>query len=107
MLRLKVTAIQKSDLEPYPLWIQDDLKSKIKYKGAFPETVWKLGDLKLYECPLTWITRETALLMKWLCFEEKPVKVFPGEWIDQPVWYIEAIEILNSERFEHAGNNSH
>jgi hypothetical protein len=91
-------------LEPYPLWIQHDLKSKLPHKGKFPAAVFKLGNIKLYECPLTWISKDTSKIMKMLFLEDNPPLIFPGTWLDQPQWYMESIHIYRNEKIQSLKN---
>ncbi len=58
----------------------------------------KLGGLYFYECPLGWITAETNIIINLLTAEENPVKIFPGTWIEQPHWYIEAKQLYNQAK---------
>ncbi len=62
------------------------------------DKVFILGDIRLYECPVNWITQETAELMRF-CFlvEETGILPFPGAWIDQPCWFVEAFELYKRE----------
>lgn len=80
---------------PIENWFLNDVKEKWrgKYKGSFPLTVLLLGNIRLYECPNTWITQDTIRLKNALFLGENPEKIYPGTWIDQPQWYIDAISI--------------
>lgn len=89
--------VQQKGLEPYPVWQAQDIKKKIPHTGKFPPKVWHLEDLKLYECPRTWITTETIQLIKLLHLEETPPKLFPGTWLDQPAWWLDVIDIYKIE----------
>jgi hypothetical protein len=82
---------------PYPIWIQRDILDKFETK-KFPKTVWKMDGLKLYECPLSWITQDTMILMEYLFLEENPIDLFPGGRTRQPKWWLEAIKTLKNER---------
>lgn len=73
-----------------------ELKEKKDHRGKKINKVFsKLGGLYFYECPLGWFTIETNTLISLLTAEEKPPKIFPGTWLDQPHWYIEAKQIYN------------
>jgi len=84
--------------QPFPAWLSGDLKSKLKYIGKFPKTVFKLGGIYLYECPLSWITKDTKRIMEYLFIEETPTRIYPGQWPDQPKWWLEAIQIYKHEK---------
>lgn len=59
-----------------------------------------LGGLYFYECPLGWITAETNIIIQQLTYEENPPLIFQGTWLDQPQWYIEAVQIYNTKKHE-------
>lgn len=66
-------------------------------KGA--QKVMGLGDLRLYECPLSYITEETARLMRLVFLLDSTGKLlFEGGWADQPFWLAEAYEIYRGEK---------
>jgi len=75
-----------------PDFVRDIKEKKIK-------KVFNLGDIRLYECPLTWITRETNLIIEQIfLIAESPVLLYPGTWLDQPNWFVEAFNIYKKER---------
>jgi len=87
-------------------WAMQDIKDKFKTRnGKFPTTVWKLGELKLYECPLTWITADTYKILELLFIEENPTRIFQGTWLDQPKWWLEAIQIYKHEKLANIRDN--
>lgn len=89
----------------FPDWLKRDLQDKLPTKkGKFPRATWKLPDFKLYECPLTWITKDTYKILELLFLEENPTRIFPGTWLDQPKWWIEAIQIYKTEKMESIRN---
>lgn len=59
---------------------------------------YALGDIHLYECPASWITRETReiIRMVYLSMETGALYV-SGGWADQPAWFVEAVEIYRAE----------
>jgi hypothetical protein len=65
-------------------------------KGA--KKVFRLGEIRLYECPVSYITADTAELMR-LCYllEGSGALLHPGGWGAQPPWLIEAYEIYKFE----------
>lgn len=57
-----------------------------------------LGDIRLYECPLTYITAETWEVIRLAYMTESTGHLyFRGGLADQPFWLIEAIEICKAE----------
>ena len=74
----------------------EEVKGELKERGG--EKVFSLGDVRLYECPFSLITRETQELIR-LCFlvEETGQLLFNGGWAEQPYWLIEAFEIYKME----------
>lgn len=68
--------------------------------------VVKLGDLKLYECPITAITATTWEILRIVngtitADGDITCLPFPGAYLDQPPWYLQAVEIVRRERAEH------
>jgi hypothetical protein len=60
---------------------------------------FSLGNYYLYECPPLWITPEIASLIDAVSlFDEKGLMPFPGQWPDQPYWFIEAYKIFRKEQ---------
>jgi len=57
-----------------------------------------LSDLRLYECPLTYITPETweVIRMVYLMEDSKQL-LFDGGWSEQPYWLIEAVQMYKAE----------
>jgi hypothetical protein len=78
----------------------EDLKHQLKDAPK----VFSLGDgrghyLRLYECPLTWITEETTMIIQAVYLaSESGVLLFHGGWADQPAWFAEAFDVYKSER---------
>ncbi len=57
-----------------------------------------MGDLRLYECPLSYITDETHQMMRTVFMVDGTQALyFSGGWADQPCWFIEASEIYRAE----------
>ncbi len=67
--------------------------------------VWPLGTIRLYECPVTWITQESIDMMD-ACFmiSNSSSLLFPGAWSDQPMWLWEAFKIYKTETNKTDGN---
>lgn len=74
----------------------EEIKGEIREKGA--RKVFGLGDIRLYECPLSHIADETFDVIK-LCFliSETRALFFEGGWADQPCWLVEAYRIYKTE----------
>lgn len=54
--------------------------------------------IRLYECPLTWITEETGELLRMLrLVKDTSVPPLAGGWADQPAWFVEAFDIYTRE----------
>jgi len=63
--------------------------------------VWKLGDIRLYECPLSWISQDTNMIIDQIFLTvDTPALFFPGAWSDQPAWFVEAWKIYKRVQFE-------
>lgn len=57
-----------------------------------------LGDIRLYECPLSWITPETYEVMKFINFSRDSGALYAaGGWDNQPAWFVRAYEIVRTE----------
>ncbi len=60
--------------------------------------MFQLGDIRLYECPLSWITDETWELCRLLYLaQDTGVLYAAGGWADQPRWFLEAYELMRLE----------
>ena len=63
------------------------------------QKVLGLGDIRLYECPLSYLTEETAELMRVVFMIDSTGQLlFEGGWADQPFWLVEAYEIYRTEK---------
>lgn len=52
----------------------------------------------MYICPPLWITDETRSLLDAIyIFDEKHLLPFPGQWPDQPAWFMQAYKIFKKE----------
>jgi len=65
-------------------------------KGA--QKIYVLGDIRLYECPLSWFRPKiiTLLSMVQLTLETKQL-LFSGGWARQPAWFVEAATLYQNE----------
>lgn len=81
----------------------DGVKAELKDKGA--KKVFSLSGLRLYECPLSYITEETAALAR-LCYlmDDSKRLLFGDGWGGQPFWLVEAYEVYKGELFRHYNN---
>ncbi len=69
--------------------------------------VVSLGDLRLYECPLSYVSEESFAVMKCVFMIESSGRLYyEGGLADQPCWAIEAFEIYQSERARLAGERN-
>ncbi len=81
----------------------DEQKKRI---GAYLENnnakkVFMLGDIRLYECPLTWISEETYHMLRAVYLaKDSSVLYNAGGWADQPEWFIDAYELQRTEANE-------
>ena len=66
-----------------------------------------LGNLRLYECPLSYITEETFEVMKTVFMMESSGRLYlDGGLADQPCWVVEAFEIYQFEKARIAGEKN-
>ena len=70
---------------------------ELKEKGGVK--VFSLGDIRLYECPVSYITEDTVLVMRLVYLtDEIGVLLYEGGFGAQPAWFVEALEIFRGER---------
>ncbi len=82
----------------YDVLISEELTAKSCAK------VVSLGDLRLYECPLSYVSEESFRVMRCVFMMESSGRLyFEGGLADQPCWAVEAFEIYQSERARLAG----
>lgn len=73
------------------------VKAELEETGAKKVGV-TMGDLRLYECPLSFITDETWQMMRAVFLADGSQQLyFSGGWADQPHWFIEALEMYRAE----------
>lgn len=81
------------------------ISEEIKARGS--AKVISLGDLRLYECPLSYVSEETFSVMRAVFMIESSGRLyFDGGLADQPCWAVEALEIYQSERARLAGERN-
>lgn len=74
----------------------DSIKGELKDKGA--AKVFSLGGLRLYECPLSYITEETSGVIRLIYLMDATGHLlFSGGWATQPFWLAEAYEVFKCE----------
>lgn len=74
----------------------DEVKAELSEKSA--RKVFTLGDMRLYECPLSYIAVETQDVIHTVFLMDSTKRLlFSGEWGDQPAWLVEAYGIFLAE----------
>lgn len=74
----------------------EDITDELRERRA--GKVFSLGDIRLYECPLSYLAADTALLMRAVYVMDGTGHLFhSGGLGSQPYWLIEAYEIFKSE----------
>ena len=74
----------------------EGVAEELKAKGA--PKVFSLRGLRLYECPLSFITWETREIVRAVYLMEGGGRLFmSGGWGDQSAWLVEAFEIFRAE----------
>ncbi|VAW37799.1 hypothetical protein MNBD_DELTA02-725 [hydrothermal vent metagenome] len=62
------------------------------------QKVFTLGDIRLYECPVSYISRDTVELMRLVyLIDGSKGLLYSGGWGDQPAWLVEAVEAFRME----------
>ena len=73
---------------------------KIDYgceKDSFIPGVWKLNEWEFQRCPLRLITSQSIEYIRAYKFFSKGYLPNPGGWLEQPVKFITAMEIIERE----------
>lgn len=82
--------------KPSSLWNYATVWDEIKGKDV--TKVFTLGDIRLYECPLSYITRESAEIKSTVyLLDGSSNLLYAGGWGDQPAWLVEAVGICRGE----------
>lgn len=78
----------------------EDIVEEHKDKGA--GKVFRLADIRLYECPLSYLSTDTADLMRLVYLVDGSNHLYcRAGWAGQPCWLVEAYEIYKNERVRH------
>ena len=73
-----------------------ETREELVRKGA--GKVFTLGAMRLYECPLSYLTDETIEVLRVVyLMEDSGHLLFGGAWADQPAWLAQAYEIFKLE----------
>lgn len=84
----------------------DEIKFDIRKKGA--KRVVSIGAIRLYECPLSYITAETREMMNLVFLvDDTGHLLHQGGWAEQPAWLVEAYQIYrveNAKRLKDIGD---
>lgn len=74
-----------------------------EHKEKAARKVFSLGDIRLYECPLSFITRDTHEIMSLVfLIENSGHLLHAGGWGNQPAWLVEAYQIYKAEAAKNA-----
>ena len=74
----------------------EEIKKEIREKKM--AKVFNLGDLRLYECPLSYITEDTRDMMSVIYrTNDSGHLYYAGGWADQPTWLVEGFTIYKIE----------
>ncbi|MBI5885312.1 MAG: hypothetical protein HZB85_01865 [Deltaproteobacteria bacterium] len=74
----------------------DEVKAALSERNA--KKVFTLGDMRLYECPLSYLSEDTRDIIQMVFLMDSTKRLlFSGEWGDQPAWLVEAYGIFLSE----------
>ncbi|MFQ5465534.1 MAG: hypothetical protein ACE5EI_06365 [Thermodesulfobacteriota bacterium] len=69
-----------------------------EHLGRGAKKVFRLGGLRLYECPLSYMTVDTAEVMRLVYLVDgSGALLHPGGWGGQPAWLVEACELYRVE----------
>lgn len=81
----------------------EEITAELAESGA--RRVFVLGRIRLYECPLTYISRETHEIIRLIyLIEDTKELLFDGGWANQPYWLVEAFEIYKAEYIKAKSN---
>ncbi len=73
-----------------------EVNEELIVKGA--AKVFSLGNIRLYECPLSYISEDTVDILRLVyAIKEWGCLLYGGGLGEQPAWLIEALEICRAE----------
>ena len=81
----------------------DEQKKRISayLEESNAKKVFTLGELRLYECPLKWISEDTWRMLRAIHLsKDSGVLYSAGGWDDQPEWFVEAYELHRIEVYQ-------
>ena len=74
----------------------EEINAELREKKA--DRVFSLGDIRLYECPLTYIEAETWEVIRLVyLIEDTKILLHGGGWGNQPAWLVEAYTVFKNE----------
>lgn len=74
----------------------DDITARLKETGA--GKVFSLGTIRLYECPVSYLSGDTREIIRLVyLLEDTGNMLHAGGWAEQPFWLIQAFEIFKRE----------
>ncbi len=74
----------------------EEIKEELRDKGA--KKVFSLGAMRLYECPLSYVTSESWEIVRLLfAVDDSRALLHGGGLGNQPYWLIESLEIYRAE----------
>ena len=80
-----------------------EVNKELEEKGT--GKVFSLGNIRLYECPLTYIEAETWEVIRLVyLIEDTKVLLHEGGWGNQPAWLVEVFEIFKGESVKRLKN---
>ncbi len=82
----------------------EEVKDELREKGA--AKVFTLAGMRLYECPLSYITTETWDIVGMIyLMDDSSALLHPGGLGSQPAWLIQAYEIYRVESLRSVKDN--
>ncbi len=77
----------------------DVIVAELKDKSA--NKVFRLGDIRLYECPLSYINVESVEVIRLVSLADgSSTLLLAGGWAAQPTWFVEAYELYKTEFYK-------
>lgn len=77
---------------------KDGVVQNVKVQQRQAQKVFSLGDIRLYECPVSYISRDTVEVMRLVyLIDDSKSLLYGGGWGSQPAWLVEALEVFRME----------